>query len=100
MEEIIAIILDAIKDAPDIIASVEAAFQKKGYSNAEINGIFNGVIPYEKLGIDPNHPVAPEPGSTPAPAAAAPHILARPNPQPQPDAPAPSTTPAPHVAAR
>lgn len=63
MDEILTILVDAIKDAPAIVDAVKSALEKKGYSNEEIDGIFAGVLPLDQLGIDPNHPFKPEPGA-------------------------------------
>lgn len=64
---------DAIAAIPEIESAVAGALQKQGYTNLQIDAIFAQVLPWEKLGIDPKHPVLPEP----APAIQPPHTLAR-----------------------
>jgi len=59
----ITIVLSVIQDAPAIVAAVKAALQKQGWTNEEIDAVFALVLPYEQLGIDPLHPVAPEPAA-------------------------------------
>lgn len=67
MEELLNIFLPlAEKYGPGIYADVVAAFQKKGYTAAQIDAIFSQAKPYDQLGINPNAPVVPEtPPATP-----------------------------------
>ena len=91
MDKILSIVVSVIADSPAIVAAVKTALEKRGFSNAEIEAIFADVIPYDQLGIDPNHPVAPEPTAPAGNNALAPV-----------DAPAPPPVPldAPHTTAR
>jgi hypothetical protein len=76
MDEIISILISVIKNIPQAVNDVELAMQKAGFTNAEIEAIFADVIDYDKLGINPNHPVADEPARNLDPLTQ-PHIAAR-----------------------
>lgn len=68
---VVADILEIVKGVPSIVAAVKEALQEQGYTVAEVEAIFAEVKPPGELGIDPNHPFAPEPSATPASAALA-----------------------------
>lgn len=123
---ILGLVLEAVKDAPDIVSSIKATLLKGGYTNDQIDQIFQGIPSYDQLGIDPNAPDAQDAGSgaaqapasappaPPAPAAAPlaravqavpstsePHISARPGMPPKPIAlPGPTPPPNPFEKAR
>jgi hypothetical protein len=49
----------AVQYGPGLEQDVVAAFAAKGYTVAQIDAIFATLVPYDKLGIDPNAPVKP-----------------------------------------